>query len=181
MVQRAPRPHTLQAIDAPRERVGWRRGCGGCSSERGAALLNDEALPLVLLGSAAAAAAEEEEEEAAALLDEEIDRLYALPPHELQARFLDLHGPLLGARFGPELHEPFPPAAAGEAPAAPAAVAAVPLPRIATPPWRRACWLALFAHTPFTAAAAACYRKISKKRQLPFMNAPHNQLGIITI
>ena len=130
----------LPSIGAPRERVGWRRGCGGCGSERDAALLDDEARPLALPGSAAAAAAaEEEEEEAAALLGEEIDRLYALPPHELRARFLDLYGPLLGDRFGPELHGPLPLAAAGEVLAVPAAVAAAPLPRNATlPPWHRA-------------------------------------------
>ena len=81
---------------------------------------------------------EEKEEEASVLMDEEIDRLYALPPHELRARFLDLHGPL-GARFGPELHGPLPFAAAGEAPAALDGVAASPLLRDATlPPWRRA-------------------------------------------
>ena len=107
---------------------------------------------------------EEEEEEEAALLDGEIDCLYALPPHELQARFLDLHGPLLGARFGPELHGPLPSAATVEAFAALAAVAAAPLPRNAMlQPWRRAPLLALFASTQLTAAAAELH--IFKKRQ----------------
>ncbi len=152
----------LPAIDAPRERVGWRRGCGDCSSERGAALLNDDVLLLVLLGSAAAAA--EEEEATAALLDE-IDRLYALPPHELRARFLDLHGP----RLGPDLVQRCTGHSLQQRRVKRLQRPLLSLLRLSLASGSVPCWLALFAYTPFTHSGCSgfCIFKLCKNGSCP--------------